>query len=147
MSRKCLLKPAIFIIERLQSAYNPFTIIFSGMSEDQEMKKRIDRFALRRNSVLHADDFKLITAASLLSLSGLYIGNDSGFTHLAAATGCPAIALFGPTDPEVWKPVGRRVEVISTVSRSLEEISTDAVFERAVSLISRTKNIREDTAR
>lgn len=36
----------------------------------------------------------------------LYIGNDSGITHLAAAVGTPVLALFGPTDPHIWCPAG-----------------------------------------
>ena len=41
----------------------------------------------------------------------LYIGNDSGITHLAAAVGTPVLALFGPTDPAVWAPRGPNVRV------------------------------------
>lgn len=37
--------------------------------------------------------------AGLLSASDVAVGNDSGLTHLAAAVGCPTVALFGPTDP------------------------------------------------
>ena len=40
------------------------------------------------------------------------IGNDSGMTHLAAAAGTPAIALFGPTDPAVWGPRGKDVCIL-----------------------------------
>jgi heptosyltransferase-3 len=50
--------------------------------------------------------------AALLHRSRLYLGNDSGVTHLAAAVGCPVIALFGPSDPIVWAPRGKRVRVI-----------------------------------
>jgi ADP-heptose:LPS heptosyltransferase len=50
-------------------------------------------------------------AAALLSCSGLYVGNDSGLTHMAAALGGPTVAVFGPTDPAVWAPRGRRVVV------------------------------------
>jgi heptosyltransferase III len=50
--------------------------------------------------------------AALLSLSGCYLGNDSGVTHLAAAAGAPVVALFGPTDPAVWGPRGRKVTVL-----------------------------------
>ncbi len=42
----------------------------------------------------------------------LYLGNDSGITHLAAASGTPTIALFGPTDPQVWGPKGPQVSII-----------------------------------
>ena len=42
--------------------------------------------------------------SSLLSHAGLYVGPDTSVTHLAAAAGCPTIALYGPTDPRVWGP-------------------------------------------
>lgn len=45
--------------------------------------------------------------ARWLSAAAVYLGNDSGITHLAAACGVPVIALFGPTDPRVWAPRGR----------------------------------------
>jgi ADP-heptose:LPS heptosyltransferase len=42
----------------------------------------------------------------------LFIGNDSGISHLAAAVGTPVVALFGPTDPAVWAPRGDRVRIL-----------------------------------
>jgi len=45
--------------------------------------------------------------------AALYVGNDSGITHLAAAVGVPVVALFGPTDPARWAPRGGRVEVLA----------------------------------
>ena len=42
-----------------------------------------------------------------------FVGCDTGPTHLAAQLGVPTIALFGPTDPAVWAPVGPRVRVIA----------------------------------
>ncbi len=44
--------------------------------------------------------------ASWLTGARLYIGNDSGITHLAAAAGVPVIALFGPSAPGLWAPRG-----------------------------------------
>jgi heptosyltransferase-3 len=54
--------------------------------------------------------------ADELAGGALYIGNDSGVTHLAAAAGVPVIALFGPTDPLCWAPLGA-VEVLRACSR------------------------------
>ena len=56
--------------------------------------------------------------------ASLYIGNDSGITHLAAAVGTPVVALFGPTDPDVWAPRG--AHVIRRVR--MEEIRVDEVL-------------------
>lgn len=43
----------------------------------------------------------------------LYIGNDSGISHLAAITGIPTIALFGPSNPNIWKPYGENVSIVT----------------------------------
>jgi heptosyltransferase-3 len=53
----------------------------------------------------------LYELACWLAKARMYIGNDSGITHLAAAVGTPVLALFGPTDPEVWAPRGPHVRV------------------------------------
>jgi len=54
----------------------------------------------------------LASLGKTLARARLYIGNDSGITHLAAAAGCPTLAIFGPTDPAVWAPRGENVSVI-----------------------------------
>ena len=54
----------------------------------------------------------IVKFAKLLKRSKAFVGNDSGFTHLAGYLGVPTIALFGPTDPTVWKPIGPYVEVL-----------------------------------
>ncbi len=43
--------------------------------------------------------------AALLARARLFVGPDTSVTHLAAATGCPTVALFGPTNPRLWGPV------------------------------------------
>lgn len=55
-----------------------------------------------------------------------YIGNDSGITHMAAYMACPTAALFGPTNPRVWGPIGRRSRIIWKTK--LEDISVDEVL-------------------
>ena len=42
--------------------------------------------------------------AALLARASVYVGPDTSVTHLAAASGCPTVALFGPTDPRLWGP-------------------------------------------
>jgi len=42
--------------------------------------------------------------AGLLTKARVYIGPDTSVTHLAAAAGCPTVALYGPTDPRLWGP-------------------------------------------
>jgi hypothetical protein len=67
----------------------------------------------------------------LLGMSGLLVGNDSGVSHLAAAWGAPTLALFGPTDPAVWSPVGRRVHVLASPTGSMSGLTLDVVLAAA----------------
>lgn len=55
----------------------------------------------------------LVETAAVLANAEIYVGNDSGITHLAAAMGRPVIAIFGPSDPGRFGPRGRLVKIIS----------------------------------
>jgi hypothetical protein len=59
----------------------------------------------------------LYELACWLGRANLYIGNDSGITHLAAAVGTPVLALFGPTNPDIWAPRGPNVRVMRWKSK------------------------------
>ncbi len=63
----------------------------------------------------------------------LYIGNDSGITHLAAATGIRTLALFGPTSPRTWAPRGKNVHVMH--SGTMAELDIDTVQRAANRLL------------
>jgi len=58
-------------------------------------------------------DSPLPQLAALVAAARVFVGNDSGPTHLAAAVGCPTLALFGPSDPLVWAPTGAHVRVLT----------------------------------
>ncbi|QOJ15140.1 MAG: hypothetical protein HRU75_11010 [Planctomycetia bacterium] len=51
--------------------------------------------------------------ALLVAAADAFVGNDAGPTHLAALLGTPTVALFGPTRPQRWRPLGPRVTVLS----------------------------------
>ena len=73
----------------------------------------------------------LFELACWLATARVYIGNDSGITHLAAAVDIPVVAIFGPTDPAVWAPRGDRVRV---VSGNLADISVEQVLNAVASV-------------
>jgi len=72
---------------------------------------------------------------ALLAHAGLYVGNDSGVTHLAAAAGAPTLALFGPTDAKTWGPVGPCVETVSSPDGTMEGLDRARVWEAAARLV------------
>ena len=119
------------LIERLQPVNEAFVIVFTGDAEAGELKKAVCRYARGRKNIIHASDLDLMSAASILSNCDLYIGNDSGFSHLASLLGFTTIVLFGPTDPSLWRPLGHRVEVVSTDTLGpMTQITVDEVIEK-----------------
>jgi ADP-heptose:LPS heptosyltransferase len=60
--------------------------------------------------IYRVDD--LTELARRLKTSGGFIGNDSGVSHLSAFLGLPTVAVFGPSDPQRWRPMGRRVAIV-----------------------------------
>lgn len=68
--------------------------------------------------------------ACCLASARMYIGNDSGITHLAAAVGTATVALFGPTDPKMWAPRGENVTVVAATS--MESIAIEQVLQAAM---------------
>lgn len=54
----------------------------------------------------------LLSLSRYLQHSHLFIGHDSGLSHLASRFGIPSVVLFGPTDPSIWAPRGKQVTVL-----------------------------------
>ena len=84
-------------------------LLIVGPAEDggKEVKR-----AMKKANPIIANHPSLVQLAGILKSCTVYVGNDSGVTHLAAALGIPTIAIFGPTDPAVWGPRGSQVTVI-----------------------------------
>src|SRR4029453_7883602 len=76
----------------------------------------------------------LRTRGALLAHAGIYVGNDSGVTHLAAAFGAPTVALFGPSDAAIYSPVGDRVRVVCSPSATMDGLEVAPVIAAARAL-------------
>jgi heptosyltransferase III len=50
------------------------------------------------------DPFSISELIALIAEARLFVGNDSGPAHVAAATGCPAVVIYGQTNPAQWHP-------------------------------------------
>ncbi len=59
-----------------------------------------------------AEGLRLPELAALLSLAKVFVGSDSGVSHLAAAVGTPTVVVFGNSDHRVWSPLGPHVRVV-----------------------------------
>lgn len=78
---------------------------------DDERLAAFARETASRHGCVLADQIGLGRLAALLSAVDLYVGNDSGVTHLAAASGVPTVAIFGPASHRIWEPRGPHVHI------------------------------------
>ncbi len=80
-------------------------------------------------------------AAAALSRAGLFLGNDSGLMHLAAAAGAPTIGLFGPTPASEYAPVGPRAQAVLAKgppgATPMVRLGVDQVLHAARALLAR----------
>ena len=65
--------------------------------------------------------------AALLARCRLFVGHDSGISHLAAAVGVPCVLLFGPTDPDIWAPPQPEVIVLRSPDETLPGLPLETV--------------------
>lgn len=70
------------------------------------------------------------------SLCDLVVCNDTGVMHLCAALGTPLVAVFGPTDPNLWKPVGEQFIALRSESHRTVDVGLEEVYQAVVRQIS-----------
>jgi ADP-heptose:LPS heptosyltransferase len=98
------------LAEKLYSNHRAQIIVPVGPADEIVSEDYFKTVSSTKSIPLH--NLPLDELAAILKQCSLYVGNDSGITHLAAAVGTPVVALFGPTDPEVWGPRGNCVSVL-----------------------------------
>ena len=69
------------------------------------------------------------SCAALLARADRFLCNDTGLMHVAGAMGVPTLALFGPTDPAIWKPAGDQVKGLRAEHGELTSLSSEAVWQ------------------
>lgn len=88
-------------------------ILFVGVADEMPIITEIQRL-MQGESINIAGKTTLTQLASILHISNVFIGNDSGPMHLAAAVDTPTIGLYGPGDPARFGPVGTKCQTIQS---------------------------------
>jgi heptosyltransferase III len=100
-------------------------VVISGEADDSRTVKLESIWKNPR--VRFAKNLPLTRLAALFA-DAIFLGHDSGISQLAAAAGAKCILLFGPTDPAVWAPLNKIVEVIRAPSGDLKALSGETVL-------------------
>lgn len=96
------------LIERLDD----YDFYLFGGPDDKDVNEDIIKKIGSRERVCRIEDLPIRTAASVMKNLDLFVSNDSGLMHLAAAVGVPVVAIFGPTNPDSLRPWGVRHKVV-----------------------------------
>lgn len=113
--RKCWpLGKYVRLVGTLQTVCDAFIVFLSGPAEGMEVRDTLTDLSDAGKGILHVHDRDLLAVAAIISLCDLYIGNDSGISHLAALANGKVVVLFGPTDPLIWRPLGAGVRIVAS---------------------------------
>lgn len=82
-----------------------------------------------------AGELSLPEAAACLGRAALYVGNDSGLMHLAAAAGTPTLGLFGPTPAAEYGPAGPRAAVARSSTARMQDLAVADALAAATGLL------------
>ena len=120
------------LLGQLAKRTNWHLLMIAGEAEGQ----RADRLASLwpKNRVTLARNLSLTRLAALLESASAFVGHDSGITHLAAALGVETLALWGPTNPVVWRPLGANVRLLANPV-GISELGVEAVLDACLELI------------
>jgi heptosyltransferase III len=126
----------VTLFQRLAASHIPGAVpaVIAGPGEFEAAMARPVLQALPRAIDL-VGRLSLPEIAAFLARSSLFVGNDSGLMHLAAASGAPTLGLFGPTDAAEYAPSGPRAAAVTGTDASMASISVDAVEEAAGRLL------------
>lgn len=148
-------------MKRIEKEFSPVFLILSGPAEEISFihleKYLTSDCGIKNVKLIHCQPLPVI--AALLSFADLYIGNDSGISHLASKLASHVMVLFGPTNPVLWVPQGKDVTLIAADTscapctenhyrlcdkqNCLDEISVDKVW----NITATTLSMRKTTAK
>src|SRR6266576_4292257 len=109
----------LFSGEHWQGENRPSLIVISGEADKAQIAQ-LER-TWKDQDIRFAKNLPLPHLAAVLEHS-IFVGHDSGISHLAAAAGANCTLLFGPTDPNVWAPRNENVRVLQAQSGSLNDL-------------------------
>jgi len=110
-------------------ALHPLTFVLTCGPADAEVVDDLLAHMTDRSRARVLKHQPATTVAGVLAGARAYVGCDSGVTHLAAALGVPTVAVFGPTDPRIWAPRGKSVQVVAGSRGSTASVTPSAVLD------------------
>lgn len=107
-------------------------LLVGGEVERERLQRLAANLSPQRLAI--AQSRPLVELAEILQTCGGFVGHDSGISHLAAALGLPCVVLWAETPEEVWRPLGRRVQILRD-PEGIRRLSVERVWREVSSLL------------
>lgn len=111
--------------------------VLAGPGERERARAAPVLAALPQAIDLAHGTLSLTEVAACLARASLFVGNDSGLMHLAAAVGTPTLGLFGPTPADEYAPAGRCAAAVRAAGPDMTDLSVEAALAAARALLAR----------
>ena len=119
--------PAAYFAELIERVADTFSgVMILGSAQDRMVAAHLGQ-GCRLPCLNLAGTTSLTQAAALLDHVTVFVGNDSGLGHIAAARGVPTLTLFGPGRPERYRPWGSKARLLQAPNRDLTALRASDV--------------------
>jgi ADP-heptose:LPS heptosyltransferase len=112
------------LVKKIESIYHSNFYLTGGWAEKEELDYLTKKVEIKFGKFINKP---IPHIAALISMSDLFISNDTGIMHVAGTTDTPQISIFGPTNPFNWAPIGSNKYFIRK-SELIDDISVEDVF-------------------
>ena len=112
------------LVKKLEKNFSANFYLTGGWAEKDELNYLMKNVDIKFGKFINRP---IPQIAALISMSDLFISNDTGIMHVAGTTDTPQISIFGPTNPFNWAPMGSNKYFIRK-SELIDDVSVDDVY-------------------
>lgn len=114
------------LAQRLRDEHEAEVVLFWGKNEGELAEKFCARV---RFAPVKIAPTSLREMAACFTHCGALVCNDTGVMHVCAAVNVPLVAIFGPTPPELWKPLGEKFIAVRGKDETTASVAVEEVWE------------------
>ncbi len=109
-SKRAPIHRFVEIVEYFQQRWPVFLLLSEGPADGDAVGALM--YELKGIPLMRLKDKPLRELAGCIQQANLFVGNDSGIAHMAAAVGCPTVVFFVCSEPDIWAPLGNHVRIV-----------------------------------
>jgi ADP-heptose:LPS heptosyltransferase len=125
------------LIDRLSETTGSAAFITSGPMDEEVVAGTLRTLKCQPQVIANQE---IRRVASIIKQADLYVTNDTGVMHISAGVGTPTLALFGPTDPLQWAPLGERIRYIHGEGGEIGRIGVEEAYRAAMAMLGKEQS-------